>query len=262
MFSHGKEKNENFDIVETLKMLEAKANSPYDISIIVLSSAELKEEACYKANLNKLEVILETLPNDSFKSWMAGRIALAAKTMDDKNTLTKWLPKLKEILNECKEKNKEDASSAWAWGYRAALDANEYKESRENMLSAARSISKPADALWAYVMNIQAAAHMQDGQTYNQILDEMKTLTRKSSVGEALSEIPSNDWQAWALTIVSSAAATINDKDLVHELEQPTRNALQEACKLNLMANAMMAQINQKKIDAQMKNSLSMKGVS
>lgn len=140
---------------------------------------------------------------------------------------------------------------AWALGYLAALDLEEYQKNKEEMLKAANALreakdalEKPANALWADVMNLQAAARAHDKPTFELILKQMQQFTGKETVADALAQIPANDWRAWAMGMVSESAALMGDVKLYQELNQPLSAAIHEAMSNKSTANAMLAQIS------------------
>lgn len=226
------------DVNAALTLL--KTNTTYDLSIVLIASALLKNNERYSQTLATFQTALLTAPDNSFKAWMIGRMLLAATNMQDHATVEKALPVLKKLLPEVTK----DEYYAWALGYLAAVSPEEYIENQSAMITAANSLTKPADALWSHVMNLQAAARAKDETTFEAILQQMKTFTKKESIAAALAEIPATDWQAWALGITAEAATTIGNKDIYNQLTQPTATAIIEAVKSDLTANAMLAQIS------------------
>lgn len=219
---------------------ELKRDSLYNLSVALTASAKLKSLDEYKKNLKDINISLSKSEDDSRKTWMLGRVALAASQMDDEKTVADTLIQLKKLLPNVKK----DACYAWALGYMAAINTNEYKENKEKMLEAVKFLTKAADVLWAHVMNLQAAAKEGDQDCFNEILVQMKKYTKKETIAEALSTIPQDDWQAWALGIVLKAAATIRKKELYDELLEPSRLAITDAIKVNSMANALLAELD------------------
>lgn len=226
-------------LVKELKDSKSDRSYIYNLSIIVLASGQIGDKKHYDDNLPLLLEVLDKAADNSFKAWMLGRVVLAAKQIGDQKTLEKNILLIKNLLKTV-EKN---ADYAWALGYLAAVDELEYKEAHDPMISAVKSIPKVSDALWAHVMNLQAASKAKDLSTYHDILQQMKNLTNKSTITAALSDIPVTILRAWATGIVQLAAARINDKKLYTELNQSLTDELIEANKLNLTTNVTLAKI-------------------
>lgn len=217
---------------------ELKTDSLYNQSVKLYASALLKH-AEYTKSLSTIQKSLDSAPNDAFKAWMLGRVTLAAALLEDKVTVEKTLPLLKSLLSD--KKVEENEFSAWALGYIAAVNPDEYKDYKEKMISAADKLTKPADALWAHVMNLQAAARAKDDSTFQYILNQMITFTKKTTVAEALAEIPASDWQAWALGIAAESSAIMGKKELYDDLKKALDAAIVQA---GSTANGMLAQIS------------------
>lgn len=227
------------DIDPAATLAELKTDSAYNSSVVLFAAALLKNEKRYKEALTAIQ---EQLKEDtSFKAWMLGRIVLAATHMDDKETIAKITPVLKNLLKNVEK----DECHAWALGYLAAINPAEFKENCDVMLQAANALTKkPGDTLWAHVMNLQAAARAHDETIFNKILSEIKSFTQKETIAEALAVIPADDWRAWALGITAESATTMRNKDLYQELSSPLLEAIKEAVNLKSMANAMLAKIS------------------
>lgn len=243
------------NVINTL-LTDSKENA-YNLSVVVLASAQYADKEKYTKSLPILLSVLKKMEDNSFKSWMLGRVVLAAKLTKDNETLALCLPDLKKLLSSVKK----DKLSTWAWGYLAALDADEYKSASKHMLDASafltveylKSKQKTTDAksdddavvlsdvLWSHVMNAQAAALANDNETFDAILSDMKKVTGKSSVIDALSQIPESDWQAWAIGIVKLAASTIRNESINEQLSRPLRESILAARKANSDANAVLA---------------------
>lgn len=219
---------------------ELKTDSAYNSSIVLYASALLMKKKRYIAALNAIKDQLATQPNDSFKAWMLGRVVLAATHFGDKATVDEMLPVLKSLL----PKVTKDQNYAWALGYLAAMNLQEYEQNKQAMMDAAKALKTPGDALWAHVMNLQAAARQNEKADFYSILMDMMACVGKTTIAETLAQIDTHDWRAWALGIVTESAAIMGDKDLYAELRQPLADAITEAFRAKSMANAMLAQIN------------------
>lgn len=224
----------------TTALAELKTDSAYNSSVVLYASALLKNKERYSEALDAIEKQLAGSENNSFKAWMLGRVALAATHIEDKATVDKTVPVLKILIKEVSK----DECHAWALGYLAAVNSAEFKENHQTMRNAADALTKPADALWAHVMNLQAAARERNKDIFNSILLQMTKFTGKTTVAEALAQVPANDWRAWALGIATESAAIMGEKNLYQELNQPLDAAIAEAVGAKSIANAMLAQIN------------------
>lgn len=223
-------------------LTELKTDSAYNASVVLYASALLMKKKRYAEALNAIKDQLAKNPNDSFKAWMLGRVVLAATHFGDTATVDEILPLLKSLLPEVTK----DQNYAWALGYLAAVNPEEYEQNKQAMMDAAKALKNPADALWAHVMNLQAAARKQEKADFYSILMDMMEFTGKTNIADALAQIPANDWRAWAIGIATESAAIMGDKDLYNELNQPLDAAIAEAVGAKSMANAMLAQINLK----------------
>lgn len=223
-----------------------KGDSLYNLSVALMASAKLKLHTDYIKNLKDIKSHLSKARDNSNKAWMLGRIALSASQMDDKATVASTLIPLKSILKNSEVE--KDAYYAWALGYIAAIDTREYEEHKTEMLSVtdhlARLNKSPSDVLWAYVIDLQAAATAKDKNCFGETLEKIKTFVEKEMVTDALSVIPQEDWRAWALGITLKATAMIGNIELYKELIESTYAAVIDARNAGKMANALLAQLD------------------
>lgn len=227
-------------------------NDEYRLGMVLLASAQQGDEKRYHQTLLQMQTALSKVHDDnnnSYKTWRLGRILLAADSIGDTVTVNKTLTELKNLLAD--PQTKQDAFSAWAWGYLAALNETEYKKAKDSMLTAAGSLtatykktkqshsttqveSMASDALYAWIMALQAAANAQDRNTYDFIVAQMKAMTGQTSLSRVITSnlhrnSESNDYPAWALGMVRLAAATIHDKHVYEELNAPLNEYIQGA---------------------------------
>jgi hypothetical protein len=145
------------------------------------------------------------------------------------------------------EKTPEDnfAFSTWAMGYQAAGGKRAYESSRSKMLANTEILAKQftdcltnhtaqSDALWAMVMNLTAAASVQNKDDFDKIKNQIMTLGKTSSVTEALKQglirtAQSNDYPAWALAKIQLAAAILPDVSLYHEISPVVEASIEGA---------------------------------
>lgn len=234
----------------------AVAQDPYTASLPLLISAKLGSETYSQVLAQMLRLLNEhnTAPekfpawqrSNSFKAWMWGRVLLAADAMNDAEIVTLAKDQLTGLLNQRRSDSDQGAFFAWAWGYRAALSSSEYQACKDIMMQEARVLtqqyksllqdpeSKPdavhaslSNAMWAWVMNIQAAAIDGDQDIYDEIKRQIKLTAGKATVAEALQTAllrtaESNDYPGWGMATVRNAASIKgNDEELMKELEKP-----------------------------------------
>jgi hypothetical protein len=238
--------NERDDVEKIIDELIKSAKDPYSASLPLIASAELGDEKRYEiANSQMLQSleILEKIPdkypqwmhNNSFKAWMWGRVLSAADSMNDAKNITHAKSRLSILLEMNTEKDDNFAFLTWAWGYRAALNQTEYAISNKKMINDAMQLAikyklKPenhealSDTLWAWVMNLSAAANAWDQIHYDLILEQIRLITGEKSIAQALEKgllrtSDSNDYPAWALAKIRFAAAIMGDKELYNDIE-------------------------------------------
>lgn len=239
-----------FEVNQNIQFLLSEAkDDEYRLGMVLYASAIQGDEKIYSQSLLKMKQKLDKL-SLSYQTWRLGRILLAADCMNDLLTKKRTLADLKVLL--ANPNITKDAFSAWALGYLAALNNDEYKTYKNEMLAAAQALTeqyghakinhddsnntqaKLSDALWAWVMAIQAAANAQDNITFNFILDQIKIITTQKTISDALSQelkrlSDSNDYPAWAMSIVQLSAATIGNQSIFDELEKPLHVSIQGA---------------------------------
>ena len=261
-------KKADIDVAKEIDvLLKDSKNDAYGLSVIVLASAQYVDNAHYNKAITIFLDALCNLPDNSFKAWMLGRAILAASLMHDQITYAKCLPQLKQLLLSVETDNQ----SSWAWGYLAAINADEYQSAKSSMLNAVSVLSEKylqlkqkkisaneahqdvlsndspilqqalSDLLWSYVMCVQAAARSNDHETYNHLLAAMISVTEQSTVRDAMVCVLESDWRAWAVGMVRLSAAVINDTDNYHQLNQLHKEALQSARQSGSNANALLS---------------------
>lgn len=264
--------NANFDgkdeLVTELNTLRDSAKNPYEISMVLLASATLGEEKRYETDHDRMVNALKVLDskdspsawsdmnNHAWKAWLDGRLCLAeviAKKIASPQS-KKWL--LSHLAFHEKSSNEDLAFYAWASGYRAALDRNEYAISKKEMEIAGLKLiniykeevkkdqakegqipktqAALSNAIWALVMNLSAAAYAKDKKVYKSIKNQLMLLTEKKSVTEALETgllrtAASNDYPAWALAKVRVAAAIMEDNELYKSNGKALEKAIAKA---------------------------------
>lgn len=243
---------------EIASLSQQAKNNEYRLGMVLLESAQVGNETLYQQTLHKMQTVLanddKNAQQYSYKTWRLGRILLAADSIGDVTTATKAAAELKKLLADAN--TQKDAFSAWAWGYLAALNKTEYEYAKNSMLTTASALTedykktqdskllpgKLSDALYAWIMDLQAAANAHDRKTYDFIVQQMKTLTNQKSLSAALTtslhrNTESNDYPAWALSMVRLAAATIGDSSIYHELENSLTESIENAKKAGHSTN-------------------------
>lgn len=254
---------------ENIDILIGKTTNAYQASLPLIASAQLKDQRLYYITLTTAIRSLDNLDNNpsplanntwmhnsGFKAWMWGRILLAAKQMYDRPHIAEAQTKIETLLNAETLNDPHLAFYTWARAYLADLNADEYQKQRTAMMQGANQLTEKYNALhthdnlsnavWAWVMNMQAAADHGDKATVQTINAKLLELTDKKTLAEALTSAltrseSNNDYPAWALVIVLKAANTLQDHDLVESLIQPTTDAIHLANKTGELAEYTIA---------------------
>lgn len=214
---------------------------PKLIKALNLTTAYSQVDIESKALYNHIsEFSKNTKKPHSYVGWLLGRILFAAIAVQDYHTAEKTAPIMLFVLED--KDTPQDEFTAWAWGYFTmyfACDPNYaiFKDKmRQNVAKLVKKSSNPADvinALWALLLEIQSAAIAQDRLSYDKIIQEMKDLTNKHDVIQALSVIPVDDYRAWALSQLRLAAVRVGDSSLFIRLSAPLRINIAEASSNN-----------------------------
>jgi len=181
----------------------------------------------------------------SFKAWMWGRILLAAQSMHDTTLINQACDEI-EILSQVNlntEDKDELARITWAVAHYAAYSQVHYQLYKDLIMSCAERLDQldssetRTDAVWGWVMFLQAAACAGDRETYDKITAK---IARDETIVVALNRLShtneSNDYPAWAMAKVRWAAAVIGDNALVLALQEPTKKSIIDAEKIKTTA--------------------------
>jgi hypothetical protein len=238
-------------IEKTIDELNSTAKDPYAASLPLIMSAGLGDKKRYALSSQTMLFTLASLDekplhfpewmrSQSFKAWMWGRLLLAADSVGDKKLINQSEQQLSSLLSN---KNKDSlAFFTWAQAYHAAFNKMSYDKYKIAMLKNAVILTNNAkkhpenhgalsDALWAWVMNLSAAAMMNDQDSYIMIKKQILALTNAKSVTESLEmglvrTADSNDYPAWALGKVRLAAAKMHDHALYHEMNEIVQSSI------------------------------------
>lgn len=106
-----------------------------------------------------------------------------------------------------------------------------------------------SDALWAFVMNLQAAANAKDHSTYSWIKEQMQSILKTESVAEALEKgllrtTQSNDYPAWAMAKTYCAARMLNDNELCQNIESFLVSSIDAAKNAGANAEYILAELD------------------
>ncbi|MEO8402162.1 MAG: hypothetical protein ABI597_10275 [Gammaproteobacteria bacterium] len=244
-----------FALIQHIQSEFQKAkDDAYLLSMPLVASAVQGDKKLYQRILPTMLKALKSFPQEkkSFKAWMLGRVLLAADLMNDKTAVEKICEELKALLKD-KDMSK-DRLSAWAIAYLAGLNNAEYTNEKENMIDASHALTKEfiegkntstTDAMWAWVMSLQAAANANDRETYDLCLQQMLELTHENSIVAAISKgLKKDDYPAWALSIVSLAATNMKEEALFQSLQQPLSDAIQSSKDAGHSQDMMLAKVN------------------
>jgi len=212
----------------------------YDISMPLLANAQMGYRKEFHKLLPRMLGALERLEDKALSAWLWGRIYTATQNVGDtEKCLFAGEKLLSLLLDNSMPKN---AFSAWAWGYYLANEKNgDYEKYKQIMFNAAVELTTlfkqksdnqnlSTDAIWAWVMAIQAAANNGDAGMYAAIKTQMLEMTHQKTIDGALSKgLSENDFPAWAKSIVYSAAAKMSDRVLVLDLGGLVTEAIEKA---------------------------------
>lgn len=252
------------------ELLKTAKDDAYLLSMPLLTSAILSDKEHYQKVLHDMTHAMQKNPPEknqySFYAWLYGRVLLASLHIDDGETIANTQKQLKTLLQN--ENTAKDRFSAWALGYLATLNTHEYSRLRMDMREAGDLLTTyyfeirddkkshtdkiqeaRSDALWAWVMFLQAAAIYDDYAFYQYSLEQMKRISNESQVSLALAKgllrtSASNDYPAWAMAMTRLAAVTIADQTLYAELEKPLLKSIDDAKLAQAKAEVILAQVN------------------
>ena len=218
---------------------DAAKDNAYALSMPLLTAAMLGKKTEYDALKDRMLTILGEGEKTPFNAWLWGRVLLAAQAMGDKTTEEQAAKAILDTINHGEAKGDEGADefTAWAWSYLVAYYAVEnrtfYNEYRPKMLATNKALvesTKPAgDKLWGLVMQAAALAEGGSEVDYQETLNQMKTVTGKDTVTEALNNISLKDYRAWAMSIVARAELRIHGpSELYGSLVAATNAAIAE----------------------------------
>ncbi len=206
-------------------------DDPYHLSIPLLISAALGNATIYHDVHAKMTAAMQKFTQDrakdSLSAWMYGRMLIAEKYMNEDNPNT--LLKLSTFLHNPDTQN--DEYKAWAYAYLASLTQKDYIATKVAMLNLATSLTiqvKPeniSNALWVWVMIIQASASAQDKTTYDHAVDQILKIAQTKSMHTALEKIPENDFNKWATAIVATSATKMNKSESLPTLTGDPKTA-------------------------------------
>lgn len=245
------------------ELLKRDAKDAYQLSLPLLVSAQLGNKELYDRALAKMIVAMKKISapsQNSFKAWLYGRMVFAAHSMHDSFHEQQYLKELMLLLDD--PQTARDRFTTWAMAYVAAANQTDYQQLKEKLKVSADVLTQNyfamnknenkdklqearSDALWAWVMNAQAAANANDKESFSDALQQMKKITSQDSISAALTTgllrtSASNDYPAWAMAIVRLAAVKMDDEKLFVELEKPLNIATQGAAQ----AEKILAQVN------------------
>lgn len=228
----------------------------YHLSVLLLVCVQESKRDYENIRNEMLSALGKMTPEqNSKKAWLLGRVLVAAKAMNDQKTVENTQVALRDLLNS--PATMKDEYSAWGWGYLANADEAEYKKTKTAMVNAAENETRKyeeaptktkdmlSSVLWAWVMNLQAAANASDEETYKEALSQIKSATTEKTLASALSKgIPEGDYQAWAFSITYHAAQKMEDKAICAELKPALDASIYRAEKdgEKSMAEAILAQ--------------------
>lgn len=257
-----------------INQLINQTNNAYTASLPLMASAALGDSALYATSLtnelrslhnldeNPLPAASDTnqwMENNAFKAWMWGRVLLSADAMCDSEHIAEAKQKLSAYLKAPRTANDSPAFIAWARAYLASLNTKTYASQKHAMITESQALSATysktqkhddlSNALWAWVMDNQAASLNHDKATYESSLGEIAKLMKVTSVADALNtgltrSAASNDYPAWAMAIVYLSATRMNDQAITSSLFDPLTASMNGAKQANQLAEWTLAELN------------------
>lgn len=250
-------------------LLSPEIKDAYPLSLPLLISAQLGNKILYLQSLIRMNQAMKQLDPEPFKAWMYGRMLFAAHSIKDQRRETEISFALKTLISNLtkEDSTRLDRFTTWSLGYYAALSKANFNETKDLLndggnylttqyfktLSSGASIEKVqesrSDALWAWVLILQAAANGADEDVYNYAVEQILEITKKATLGQALTvgllrTAASNDYPAWALGIAAISAQTIENKDQYDEALSQLNTSIDEAKKGNNLPEALLALVN------------------
>ena len=245
------------EMKDNIGLLIGQTKDVYSASLPLIASAELGDQRLYFDTLTTAIRSLYNLDNNpapgreqdwmqnnGFKAWMWGRILLSADQMLDVAHVVEAQEKITTLLKSETTHDQNLAFYTWARAYLASLDDENYQTQRDAMIRGATDLTDKynvthahgdlSNAVWAWVMNLQAAARNQDHATYELIKSKLLEISDSDSLSACLQQTllrtaDSNDYPAWALVIVKKAAVNMGDEALATALREPVAAAIQAA---------------------------------
>lgn len=219
------------DPENTARLLEMADHDAYQLSVPLLIAAQTDDKKNYQAAMSLMIPALEKLATDKNKTtlvaWLYGRMALAANFMQEKSDAEQ---KLKKSLND--PNTPSDHFKAWAYGYFASLNHQDYQDAKVAMQNLANDLTQayhgenqdkltPADITWIWVMVMQASAQANDQQLYTTAIKQILDFNQMTSLAIALEKaIPLEDFYLWANAICYVAATQMQDNGVAYALKQ------------------------------------------
>jgi hypothetical protein len=224
-----------------IAQLLKNANTAYKMSIPLLASSLLGEEKIYRIALERIKTALDDSKDDAdVKAWLYGRVLLSAKSMKDNPAIQ---AAKQDIESHLSDKGRVGAYNTWAMGYLAALDKETFNHYKDRLLALCeeltakyantRSHNDLSDAIWGWVMALQASALAGEQDIFNKIIEKIIQITGAKTLADALatglhSAKTSSDYPAWALAIATFSAAKLNDSNYP-QLENATAKSIKSA---------------------------------
>lgn len=244
-------------LITKAKAFYAKANNAYAFTIPVLGAGMLAQaneynnqaeiKTLYTDAVAGLETALATeAMKDSRKAWLLGRLAQSAAQMNIQNKVSETTSAIDDLLKDASL----DAYGTWAIGYIAGLDKAQCDAKKELCTQGAMALTEKynsielagkekdaarSDALWAWVMIVQAAAHAPDSALYEKCWQHITPLLDQGG-------IPIDDFNAWGSGILYFAAIKMEDKARFETIKHTFQNALE---KTPSAEDRFLAELNQ-----------------
>jgi hypothetical protein len=223
-------------------IIKIESPSISSLSILILSSSMLKNRIKYLKFRNDIfqyyqiddinltiDMIIDILIKQDFNyiSWIFGRVLLSDIYMNElinANIISAIISKL--VLHSNSTFNNKSSFVAWSMGYNAIhhVKLDSYSLICNEMIQYTVDLTNNEDEkgndniTWCIILNLQSLAMNKKKDIYNDQLLLLQKFTNTDSVLNALLAIPADDYRAWGISLVMSAAYEIEDSQLFNLL--------------------------------------------
>jgi hypothetical protein len=254
-------------IQQVESVLSCQSDHAYTLSLLLLISSQLGEISLYHKVLNQFQSAMVGYAHDSFSLWLYGRALFSAMSCQDERNIREIKDRVRLLLETSTKKENLDKYTLWGLCYASLVDQELYESYKNLMLKSSHHLSKDyldyfpqikqslhaennlSDILWIWIMMLYAASHNKDKTFYEDSLGQILQVTQTKAIGDALltgleTTQTSNDYPAWALSIVRLGTQAMQDNALFDELEELLEAFLEKTLSLNQMIESCLVRVN------------------